>query len=260
MNNCEKYYELISSLLDNEITPDEKEDLEEHLKTCEHCASVLELYKTLFSDNELVDPPENFVSAVMQDVSAHEKKKSKRKAFVKYSVVVACLAAILAVSVVTMPDMFNLQRYKDFFNTSKDDNEAINGRTDYQNMISAIDDILDEAGDDTPYFGSSADSSSQDSVDGSSNAESDSNTSQGSDKNSAALTDENDYFAVVNVSGTLPSIFKDFDMEEYDDGSYRIVVPSDMIDQIEALDSSDVSVSLNKSPSESDYILVIYTP
>jgi len=47
MNDCEKYRPLIVGLLDNELTPEEIQELNTHLKRCEYCRKEFDEMKEI---------------------------------------------------------------------------------------------------------------------------------------------------------------------------------------------------------------------
>ena len=97
MKNCEYFEELISCLIDGEITDDEKLELEKHLDECTSCRELYNTYSALFGRAELVDPPEELLSGVMEavrDLPAGKKPDSGKRMylFVRYIAAAACLA------------------------------------------------------------------------------------------------------------------------------------------------------------------------
>lgn len=118
MSNCLKYEELISAMLDGEITSAEEKELTEHIAHCASCRKMYETYKEVFSsfDDVMQEPPaelkENVMSAiktshtvftpVVVKKTASEKQKAKR-VWVKYAAAAACLVIIVS----AVPSLFS---------------------------------------------------------------------------------------------------------------------------------------------------------
>ena len=47
MNDCEKYQELISRMLDDDLSREERDDLAEHVRRCPDCAAVYVAFRSL---------------------------------------------------------------------------------------------------------------------------------------------------------------------------------------------------------------------
>ena len=81
MKDCAYYQELISRLVDREITPEEGEELAAHARECEECRAVYTAFVSL-SDAlcaELVDPPEELAENVMAEIRRAELWKQNRR-------------------------------------------------------------------------------------------------------------------------------------------------------------------------------------
>ena len=81
MKDCAYYQELISRLIDREITPEEGEELAAHARECEECRAVYTAFVSL-SDAlcaDLVDPPEELAENVMAEIRRSELWKQNRR-------------------------------------------------------------------------------------------------------------------------------------------------------------------------------------
>ena len=81
MKDCAYYQELISRLVDREITPEEGEELAAHARECEECRAVYTAFVSL-SDAlcaDLVDPPEELAENVMAEIRRAELWKQNRR-------------------------------------------------------------------------------------------------------------------------------------------------------------------------------------
>ena len=67
---CEQYQELISSMLDGELTPAEQAELEQHLSGCAECAALYGVFSGLSASlaADLVEPPASLSENVMASV------------------------------------------------------------------------------------------------------------------------------------------------------------------------------------------------
>jgi hypothetical protein len=79
MKTCKDINDKLSLYLDNEISPQEKHAMEEHIKTCSQCAQTLadlQKVKAMTSKLSEVDPPAWFKQKIMAKVRAEAEKKS----------------------------------------------------------------------------------------------------------------------------------------------------------------------------------------
>jgi predicted anti-sigma-YlaC factor YlaD len=67
VNKCNKYNELISAYIDNELNEDDRAVLDAHLETCDECRKYLKLLQSVSSSagNTLVQPPEKLAEGIM---------------------------------------------------------------------------------------------------------------------------------------------------------------------------------------------------
>ncbi|HHT16759.1 MAG TPA: hypothetical protein GXZ77_03460 [Papillibacter sp.] len=106
MTSCEEFEELLSALIDGELTPEEHEKIDEHITKCKACASLLKLYKAMSKELSAVPkPPEDFRKRVMDRIASLPGEPGKKRGkliFIKpWMTTVAaavCLALILLVS------------------------------------------------------------------------------------------------------------------------------------------------------------------
>ena len=81
MKDCAYYQELISRLIDREISPEEGEELAAHARECEECRAVYTAFVSLSDmlSDELVDPPEELAENVMAEIRRAELWKQNRR-------------------------------------------------------------------------------------------------------------------------------------------------------------------------------------
>ncbi|SEP17800.1 anti-sigma factor [Paenibacillus sp. OV219] len=78
--------EQLSAYLDDELTQDERREIEEHLETCESCQALLEDMADnnydLVQTFSLIEVPMNFEVRVMQSIGAEEERQFAGKGWV----------------------------------------------------------------------------------------------------------------------------------------------------------------------------------
>lgn len=100
MKDCEYYRERISCLIDDELSPDEAEELEAHIAECSECRTLYEAFTAVSAavGGGMEEPPEHIVPSVMLKIRAASGAK-KRKVWIKYLSAAACLALVVLVGV-----------------------------------------------------------------------------------------------------------------------------------------------------------------
>lgn len=95
MNDCEKYMELMSQMLDGELPAEQAEALRTHIETCPECRRVYGAFQNVSEalSGELAEPPEMLSKGVMFKI--RNQKKHRRFAYGKFTALAACLALIL---------------------------------------------------------------------------------------------------------------------------------------------------------------------
>ena len=81
MKDCAYYQELISRLIDREITPEEGEELAAHARECEKCRAVYTAFVSLSDTiaDDLADPPAELAENVMAEIRRSELWKQNRR-------------------------------------------------------------------------------------------------------------------------------------------------------------------------------------
>lgn len=101
MSGCEHYQELISRILDEELSRDERAALAEHLGTCRECAAMYQAFSALSDtiSSDLAEPPEELTDNIMAEIRRSEIRRKNRRmpASAKGLIAAAaCLALIAA--------------------------------------------------------------------------------------------------------------------------------------------------------------------
>ena len=80
MNDCEKYQELISRMLDDDLSREERDDLAEHVRRCPDCAAVYVAFRSLSESigGELDEVPHELHEKIMSD-ARRENLRLKNK-------------------------------------------------------------------------------------------------------------------------------------------------------------------------------------
>ena len=108
MKDCAYYQELISRLVDREITPEEGEELAAHARECEECRAVYTAFVSL-SDAlcaELVDPPEELAENVMAEIRRAElwkQNRRPRRQMRRWAALAAGAVLVIGVGSLTLP-------------------------------------------------------------------------------------------------------------------------------------------------------------
>lgn len=96
MKDCEYYQELISRLLDADLTAEEEAALRSHLDSCEECRLVYEAFSGIggMIVESLEEPPETLHENIMAEIRRAEIKKKNRR-LRPVLTAAACLAVVL---------------------------------------------------------------------------------------------------------------------------------------------------------------------
>ena len=110
LNSCEHYLELMSAFMDGELDETHREELSEHINTCDDCFNASLAYKSIneaISDGE-VSPPEDLCALVMEGIrsSAPAAPKAKKKFTTRHLAALAAAAAVVIITAVAAPSMF----------------------------------------------------------------------------------------------------------------------------------------------------------
>jgi len=98
MSNCEKYIEMISAMVDGELTAEQEAELRTHIEQCGECAKVYDAFTSISEvlADDLVAPPETLAKGIMYKINLNKKGGGARRfAFGRYTAIAACLALAL---------------------------------------------------------------------------------------------------------------------------------------------------------------------
>lgn len=102
MNECEKYQEMISAMLDRELGPAESEQLIEHMSSCARCREFYELLSAVTGPSawELPEPPNGLHEHIMSRVRQHagqQRRNARIQRLRPWAATAACLVLIAGV-------------------------------------------------------------------------------------------------------------------------------------------------------------------
>ena len=102
MNGCEYYQELISRMLDEDLSRSERAELAKHLETCSECAAMYQAFSVLSDtiSSDMAEPPEDLVDNIMADIRRNEIVRKNRgrmpRQFRTLIAAAACAAVMIA--------------------------------------------------------------------------------------------------------------------------------------------------------------------
>ena len=113
MKDCAYYQELISRLVDREITPEEGEELAAHARECEECRAVYTAFVSLSEmlSGDLVDPPEELSENVMAEIRRSELWKQNRKPrrrLRRWAAIAASAVLVIGLGALTLPRLLRM--------------------------------------------------------------------------------------------------------------------------------------------------------
>ena len=100
MSSCENVQELISRMLDEELTPKEAALVEQHRRECPDCAALYAAFRTLSStlSENLAEPPEALRENVMAELRRNEIRVRNRRAWRGVLTAAACLLIFIGIT------------------------------------------------------------------------------------------------------------------------------------------------------------------
>lgn len=112
MKDCAYYEELISRLIDRELTAEEGEELRAHASECENCRAVYTAFSALSGmlSDDLVEPPAELGETVMSAIRRSEMKKlnqSAKKRTRRILSLAACAVLVIGIGALTVPRLLS---------------------------------------------------------------------------------------------------------------------------------------------------------
>ncbi|MDO4815512.1 MAG: zf-HC2 domain-containing protein [Bacillota bacterium] len=141
MSNCEHYAELISAMIDGEISENEKAEIEAHTSQCAECRKMLEAFAAVSESlEELEDLPSGLHDGIMKKVKTADKRK--KPAWTKILPLAACLTVVIfgGVKLMNTPDAKdNTMETADMYSVRTENSDAGDG--EYADIIFAASSI-----------------------------------------------------------------------------------------------------------------------
>lgn len=107
MKTCEAYREMISRLLDEDLSAEERSELERHAASCPDCAAVLAAFRSLSEAlaDDPAEPPEGLHENIMADVRREAIRRRQAPKRVRSFLALAACAALVILAAANLPRM-----------------------------------------------------------------------------------------------------------------------------------------------------------
>ncbi len=266
MTECIKYQDLISCLIDGEITENEKTDLEAHIAACSSCKAYLDLCNLMSGGVDTSEPPASLAANVMRAVknapAPVAKRKGKKSGYQigRWAIIAACLAlAFIAVPQITgrlgMGSDLAAPAEGAHELTGFPETDAGSGAKfceDYDSR-SMSDDVNTEAYVVSPEPAPAPTSSPDEQVSIAAEGAGDTLLAQAPPPDASHLKN---FEAVAEIFGELPEFLAEYTQKDNGDGTFDIIVPAALLEELKEL---DIEIYVNEE-ADCDEILIIYVP
>ena len=107
MNDCALMQEMISRVLDDDLSADERAALAKHLESCESCRTLYEAFAAVSASlgEELEEPPARLRENVMSEIRREEIRKKNRRPWRAALAAAAVLVLVLGLRAGILPRM-----------------------------------------------------------------------------------------------------------------------------------------------------------
>ncbi len=223
MTECEKYMELISGLVDGELSEEEEKEVREHMDGCESCRRMYEVFMALSKEHvESEKVPATLKDSVMYHVSftKRDRPKGKRSSWKNYITVAAAVAAVVIV----------VSRW----NSGTELPEELNAGLNSQLQASAGTYENDDTSDNGTINESVSDQAAPE------NSQADAvmtpSSAMGSlDKEHLVTKDfGEEVSSIVLINGSVPEQLAEYRRVSIDENEIVIIVPSDVAEQLQS--------------------------
>ncbi len=116
MKRCEDYQELISRMLDGDLSRAERDELAAHVKSCPDCAAVYVAFRSL-SENlgaDLAEPPASVHENVMAEIRRDQLRRKNKSAAAHrrwhYALAAAACLVLIVAAGLSLPKLFPLRK------------------------------------------------------------------------------------------------------------------------------------------------------
>lgn len=116
MTSCETYQEMISRMLDGDLSAEERAGLSEHVKGCPDCAAAYVAFRSLSESigEDLAEPPAGLHRRVMEEVRSQQGAgrvvKLRRRQWTNLLAVAACFALIVSAALMPRSGLFDKRK------------------------------------------------------------------------------------------------------------------------------------------------------
>ncbi len=95
MNECERYQELISGMIDGELSAEEEAEVRAHLAQCPECSAMYEVFAAVGEAIRDQDVPDTLHAGIMANISAAEKARRTQHTIVRLRPILAAAACLV---------------------------------------------------------------------------------------------------------------------------------------------------------------------
>lgn len=97
MRDCNQFQQMISAMLDEELSADEERALRAHIEACEDCRCIYNAFAGLSAamKDTLADPPELLAKGIMYKINLQEGKTKRPFHWGRFTMLAACLALVI---------------------------------------------------------------------------------------------------------------------------------------------------------------------
>ena len=97
MSGCERWEQMISALLDGELSPEEETELRAHMAACPDCAAMYEAFAAVGAAVRAQDVPDTLHVQIMETVHAAQKASRTQSKIVRLRPILAAAACLIFV-------------------------------------------------------------------------------------------------------------------------------------------------------------------
>ena len=95
MNDCERYEQMISALIDGQLEPEEEAEVRAHMESCPDCAAMYEAFVLVGAAIREQDVPDTLHEGIMAKVRAAEKARNTQNKIVRLRPILAAAACLI---------------------------------------------------------------------------------------------------------------------------------------------------------------------
>lgn len=100
MKSCEHYQELISAMLDGELLPSERAEMEAHLAECDECSEMCVAFAAVTGATRLAEEPRSLHADIMAKIDAAARRQQRARILRSRPVLAAAACLVVIVGAV----------------------------------------------------------------------------------------------------------------------------------------------------------------